>query len=67
MLLGCKSDGGDNSPLLGKWITESCVQARNGDGDPVDIWLKNIFEFTSNRMITLVGKHYKDSDSSNPT
>jgi len=61
--IGCDNNSGsplfDNggSPLLGIWQTESCKQVTT-------IWIKGIYEFTTQGTIRLGNKTYNDANCS---
>ena len=60
---GCNSDSNTNiSPLLGIWVTESCAQASDSNGIPVNVWVKSLYEFTTYGTIRLGREEYTDSN-----
>jgi hypothetical protein len=60
---GCNSDNNTNSsPLLGIWITESCAQASDSNGMPVNVWVKALYEFTTFGTIRVGREVYTDSN-----
>ena len=50
------------SPLIGVWITESCEQASDSNGTLVNIWLKALYEFTTQGEILIGREEYSDSN-----
>lgn len=63
LLIGCESSN-TNSSLPGVWQTESCQQATDSNGQPVNIWAKGIYDFTSQGTIRIGHKSYTDSNCS---
>ncbi|MEW8624713.1 MAG: hypothetical protein AB2551_03060 [Candidatus Thiodiazotropha sp.] len=60
---GCGSDNdSDPSPLLGRWVTESCEQAKYEDGTPTNTWYRGYYEFTVFQTIQLEHSTYSDSN-----
>ncbi len=63
LIVGCQGDRSNNiSPLLGNWITNSCEQASDSGGSPINKWLVGLFEFTPQGTIRFGHKEYADSD-----
>ena len=61
LIAGCE-DSNNNSPLSGIWVTESCDQASDINGSPVNLWLKALYEFTAQGTIRLGREQYSDSN-----
>lgn len=63
---GCENSNNDssNSPLLGVWVTESCEQASDNTGAPVNVWLKSLYEFTDQGSIRVGREEYTESNCS---
>lgn len=63
LLTGCENNNnGDQSPLLGAWVTESCDQASDSNGAPIDLWVKGLYEFTAQDTIRFGHEGYSDSN-----
>ena len=63
ILSGCDNDD-NNSPLLGIWQTEVCEQTTDSNNQPLDSWVKGIYEFTVQGTIRLGHYLYTDSNCS---
>ena len=50
------------SPLAGNWITESCEQADDANGKPLDFWVRGLYEFSAAGNILLGTRGYSDSN-----
>ena len=61
LLIGCNGSS-NKSPLLGSWVTESCKQSTNSSGEPQDIWLRGLYQFTTKGKILYDTDKYEDSD-----
>ena len=64
LITGCENsnNNNNNSPLLGVWVTESCVQASDSNGSPINLWLKALYEFTTQGTIRFGLEEYTDSN-----
>jgi hypothetical protein len=63
-IISCGNDNdSDTSPLLGGiWATESCGQAEDSNGAPVDRWAIGLYKFTIGGTIQSGHRFYSDSD-----
>jgi len=66
MLPGCGGSGSNDtqstSPLIGVWVTETCKQASDSNGVPLNVWGKGLYEFTNQGTIRLGNEQYLDSN-----
>lgn len=64
LVAGCVNDGGsdETSPVAGAWITESCEQVSDSGGSLVNVWMKGLYEFSSEGIIRIGHQGYADAD-----
>lgn len=60
-LIGCNNDS-KGSSIFGSWVTDTCQQLTNPNGQPVDVWAKSTYTFDINSDIYMVSNSYSDSD-----
>ena len=65
LLSGCgdaSNNNGSSSALVGVWETKSCEQASDNNGVLQNMWVKALYEFTSQGKILLGTKQYQDAN-----
>lgn len=61
LLVACENNTA-SSPLVGNWITESCEQMRDANNQPLDYWVRGLYEFSMEGRIRLGTRGYTDSN-----
>jgi hypothetical protein len=60
-LIGCENST-VNSPILGSWITQSCQQLTDFNGELVNFWAKSEYTFDASSNIHMQSTSYSDSN-----
>lgn len=61
LLVACDNSTA-SSPLVGNWITESCEQMKDANDQPLDYWVRGLYEFSPEGKIRLGLRGYSDSN-----
>jgi hypothetical protein len=65
LLIGCGSSDHNQSALAGRWVTTSCEQPSDISGTSAEVWIKSIYEFTSEGAVLNGYYRYSDSNCEN--
>ncbi len=57
----------DSSPLVGRWITESCEQLTDDNANLIDVWVRGIYDFSADGDIRMTMREYADSNCQKQT
>ncbi len=61
LITSCSNSSDENTPLIGRWVTQACTQATNSNGALVDAWFKANYEFTATGLVFFEPEQYTDS------
>ncbi len=61
LLVACENNTA-SSPLVGNWITESCERLEDANGQPLDYWMRGLYEFSSEGKIRRGMRSYEDAN-----